>query len=75
MLTGKHSTGAISKPWILNSYFPPPEPSAPSREKETIHGFVNAALTHDTIDNIIVFYHASVFSHVLSMWCESIDAG
>jgi hypothetical protein len=43
--------------------------------KRKLHGFVNAALNQGTIENIIAFYHVSLFFPVLSTWCDAIDAG
>jgi hypothetical protein len=71
MLTGKRSLGAIDKIWILDLYLPPLE----QREKETVNGYVNAALNHNNITNIIAFYHASLFYPVLSTWCDATVEG
>jgi hypothetical protein len=71
MLTGKSSPGTICKLWTLDPYLPTLE----QQEKETVNGYVNAALKHDNISNRIFFYHASLFSSVLSTWCDALYAG
>jgi hypothetical protein len=75
MLTGKRSKGTLGKLRILNPYSPPPAPAAPPPAKGKIHRFVNVALNQDTKENRIAFYHTSLFSPVLSTWCDTIDVG
>jgi hypothetical protein len=77
VLTGTISSAAGGL-WTLdplptsNHLLPPNIPS-------TITGSVNAmfhtTLTHNTIAARITFYHAILFSPVLSTWCAAIDAG
>jgi hypothetical protein len=61
MLTGKRSHKTIGKLWILDPYTPNLEPHI-----EPVTGYINAALNQDTVANMIAFYHASLFSPVLS---------
>jgi hypothetical protein len=61
MLTGKRSHDTIGKLCILDPYTPKLKP-----DKEQVTGFINAALNQDTVANRIAFYHASMFSPVLS---------
>jgi hypothetical protein len=70
MLTGKRSHNTISKLWILDPYTPKNEP-----DKEPVTGYIDDALNQDTVANRIAFYHTSMFSPVLSTWCDAIDAG
>jgi hypothetical protein len=70
MVTGKRSHDTIGKLWILDPYTQKLEP-----DKEQVTGFINAALNQCTVANRIAFYHASMFSPVISTWCDAIDAG
>jgi hypothetical protein len=52
---------------------PPVEQSSPIIS--SVNTMFHTTLAHDTIDNRIAFYHASLFSSYLSTWCQAIDAG
>jgi hypothetical protein len=71
MLTGKRSPGTIDKLWMINPYLSPLE----QQEKETVNEYVSVALNRDNISHRIVFYYASLFSPLLSTWCDDIYAG
>jgi hypothetical protein len=71
MLTEKRSPGSKGKPWTIDPYLTPLR----QQEEETVNEYVNAALNHDNISNRIVFYHASLFSTLLTIWCDALYAG
>jgi hypothetical protein len=76
LLTGTKSD-ATNGLWTLDPVRPSTTPLTLS--STPITGSVNAmfhtTLAHDTIVNRIAFYHASLFSPSLSIWCQAIDDG
>jgi hypothetical protein len=50
-------------------------PTSTPIKLETSIGTANSLMKYDTIAERIAFYHASLFSPVISTWCKAIDTG
>jgi hypothetical protein len=54
---------------------PHPSNNLPSHAPEPTIGTANIMMKYDTLAEHIAFYHAALFSPVISTWCDAIDNG
>jgi hypothetical protein len=76
-----HRSPTTNNLWLLELEGTTPKNTSPSNRPpvplvlEPSMGTANSLMKYDTIAECIAFYHASLFSPVISTWCDAIDAG